>query len=289
MKKISFTILFSLLFSFAFSQKENALLWKISGNGLKYDSYLFGTVHVLSGNENDYPVFNTMSKYFNNCSELILEINLSQVNFSDYNILSKMVLKSDSTIDRIMDPQEYSQAVTFWRDTLLFNSQIIEQLRVCKPVFTSSFFMTVMFDNYFSPEELLMQRAQSAGMSLYGLETPEYQFDLLNKIPLSEQINMLVIDSQHFETMTDEYNNLIKIYKSGDFSALSSVINDDMDFTKYIPDFLESRNHDWTNKIIDEISHNPCFIAVGAGHLASLSSLTTILESKGYLLTPIRN
>ena len=49
-KKIAFSVLF-LLCNFMFvvaqgSGKYPALLWKISGKGLKKDSYLYGTMHV---------------------------------------------------------------------------------------------------------------------------------------------------------------------------------------------------------------------------------------------------
>jgi uncharacterized protein len=50
MKGICAVLLGSLLSVTAFSQKnnsENTLLWKISGNGLKKPSYLFGTIHML--------------------------------------------------------------------------------------------------------------------------------------------------------------------------------------------------------------------------------------------------
>lgn len=44
-KKIALPVL--LLFSlFTKSQENNSLLWKISGNGLEKDSYLYGTMHV---------------------------------------------------------------------------------------------------------------------------------------------------------------------------------------------------------------------------------------------------
>ena len=42
-----FISLLTLITGLSFSQElEKSLLWKISGNGLKYDSYLFGTIHV---------------------------------------------------------------------------------------------------------------------------------------------------------------------------------------------------------------------------------------------------
>ncbi|WP_379089900.1 hypothetical protein [Pedobacter sp. UC225_65] len=48
--KASLLIAFFFLSSNTFAQnknKDNALLWKIEGNGLQKPSYLFGTVHMI--------------------------------------------------------------------------------------------------------------------------------------------------------------------------------------------------------------------------------------------------
>ena len=46
MKKI-FISLLTLITGFSFSQElEKSLLWRISGNGLQQESYLFGTIHM---------------------------------------------------------------------------------------------------------------------------------------------------------------------------------------------------------------------------------------------------
>src|ERR1700748_952368 len=47
MKRLIYFLIFSFFLIFAQAQKKYpALLWKISGNGLKKPSYLYGTMHV---------------------------------------------------------------------------------------------------------------------------------------------------------------------------------------------------------------------------------------------------
>ena len=49
LKNVLTTLLLVLLVfqAFAGEKEEKSLLWKISGNGLKENSYLFGTIHMI--------------------------------------------------------------------------------------------------------------------------------------------------------------------------------------------------------------------------------------------------
>ena len=53
MKRISAILIVSLISNFRPLKKitEQHLLWKISGNGLKNPSYLFGTIHMLCADD----------------------------------------------------------------------------------------------------------------------------------------------------------------------------------------------------------------------------------------------
>ena len=74
MKKFFITLL-TLLTGFSFSQElEKSLLWKISGNGLKHDSYLFGTIHITCDATLDD---NTLSA-LENTKQLYLELDMDE-------------------------------------------------------------------------------------------------------------------------------------------------------------------------------------------------------------------
>jgi hypothetical protein len=53
-------------------------LWEILGNGLVKPSYLYGTIHLICGN--DYFLSDKTQKAFANSDNLVLEVNLSDPN-----------------------------------------------------------------------------------------------------------------------------------------------------------------------------------------------------------------
>ena len=73
-----FISLLTLITGLSFSQElEKSLLWKISGNGLKYDSYLFGTIHVSCGASLD----DSTIKALKTTEQLFLEIDIKITKF----------------------------------------------------------------------------------------------------------------------------------------------------------------------------------------------------------------
>src|SRR5689334_10378667 len=52
----------------------NTLLWKISGNGLKKPSYLFGTMHILCAD--DARLSDNLKKAIKDCDEIYFEIDM---------------------------------------------------------------------------------------------------------------------------------------------------------------------------------------------------------------------
>jgi len=53
---------------------ENALMWEISGKGIKTPSYLFGTIHLIPEKDFFYPK-NTL-KYIDATEQMVMEIDL---------------------------------------------------------------------------------------------------------------------------------------------------------------------------------------------------------------------
>src|SRR5882724_6152995 len=64
----------SLLFSQNRNQLPNTLLWKITGNGLKKPSYLFGTMHILCAE--DAKLSDSLKAAIHDCEEVYFEIDL---------------------------------------------------------------------------------------------------------------------------------------------------------------------------------------------------------------------
>ena len=74
MKKY-FLYILTLITGLSFSQElEKSLLWKISGNGLKQDSYLYGTIHITC----DATLDENTLKALKATEQLFLELDMDE-------------------------------------------------------------------------------------------------------------------------------------------------------------------------------------------------------------------
>ena len=98
-----FIAAFSLCSLLVGAQKlENSLLWKISGNGLKQPSYLFGTIHITCDATLDQNVLDAMDA----TSQLYLELDMDNPGLL-MEMMGGMMMK-DGTL-RLMLPVSFME------------------------------------------------------------------------------------------------------------------------------------------------------------------------------------
>src|ERR1700742_1844979 len=102
--KRSSAIILGLFIALAANAQYKSLLWKISGNGMKEPSYLFGTMHtadsriVALGNKITKP-------YFNNAKAFAMEIDPGSG--MDMSLLSKVMMGSGYSLSSLLPAKEY--------------------------------------------------------------------------------------------------------------------------------------------------------------------------------------
>jgi uncharacterized protein YbaP (TraB family) len=102
MKKLGAGLIVSLVGIASFAQeanKNNTLLWKISGNGLERPSYLFGTIHLLC--EEDAVLSKNMMKAIKDCDEVYFEVDMDNM-FEMISVIGKMKMKGDTTLKDLL-------------------------------------------------------------------------------------------------------------------------------------------------------------------------------------------
>ncbi len=110
----SFTCLLSLAGLSQSSNPENTLLWRISGKNLKAPSYLFGTIHMICGD--DIQISDSLRSAIRKSENVYLEVDLNNL-FEMISVVSKMKMNGDTTLSDLVSPSEYQKIKTF------FNSQ----------------------------------------------------------------------------------------------------------------------------------------------------------------------
>jgi uncharacterized protein YbaP (TraB family) len=276
------TFIVSLLFS---QQPETSLLWEIKGKKVKSPSYLFGTMHLIPKDKFYFP--EELQEKVRNSEVLMMEIGGISEQMKAAN---KMFLSEGSVFDFFSKTQQDS-LFNYMKDELgLSESDARARYGRLKPLAL----MQLMTQNTFgeSPEsyELRLEMiAKKNGLQIAGLETVEEQMAIFDKIPNSEQAEMIMatVRGQNSETET---NRLIELYLAQDIDALAKTITESegSGFSNFEEDFLTARNKRWIPLIQKAIRKNTCFIAVGAGHLGGPEGVIQLLREAGYTVEPIK-
>ncbi len=271
-----------------FAQKdsvENALLWKITGTDVKKASYIFGTIHVVP--QSDFFFNEKMKGIFTSTKELIMETDMDISPEIQLQMMQNMMLPEGKSLSDYMEKKDYDKYMIYLKDSLKISALNMFLLPKIKPLFSFSLILQEKLEHPVSYEMYFQKLAKQNKMNISGLESLQEQMDIINSIPIQEQINLLS-DSSNYETdVMKGYYEMLEIYKSQQINKLHDLANDEKLIQKYSARLINNRNKYWLSLIEEKVKQHPCFIAVGAGHLAGADGLITLLRKMGYRLEPV--
>lgn len=269
--------------------KDHSVLWKISGNGLKKPSYLYGTIHIIP--REDFKLSDATLRAFEDSKRIAYEIDLKvMMNLkSQFSLMSKSFMAGGKTLKNLLSPEDYA----FVHSKLEKKGLPPTMLERMKPMFIS----TMIGGGEEAPDlsgngdmtsvELeLHKMAKRRKMESTGLETAEYQMAVFDSIPYEVQANMLVqslrAEGENPEGES-EMAKMIKMYKDQDISAMQSMIGNESDgLGKYEDLLLGRRNRNWIPVMGRLMREKSTFFAVGAGHLGGPEGVIALLRKEGY-------
>ncbi len=276
---------------------ENSLLWKITGNGLEKESYLYGTIHIIDAESFFWPK-NTMES-FNKSEKVVFEIDLDEM--SDMGnimgMMTKVMMKDGMTLKKLLSDEDYDIVNEHFKEMGL----PMFMLEKMKPMFLTIFAEGDMDlasmqdpDNATtkSYEMEFYELANNTEKEVFGLETMDDQIALFDSIPYSDQATMLVesikAGSEAKDGEESELEKITKMYLDQDISSMvSSIEAEDSELAGFEDLLLNDRNQKWIPLMSSYMKEGPTFFAVGAGHLAGTQGVINLLRSVGYELTPI--
>ena len=282
MKKISSLLGLLLFVVFCSFAQGSSMLWKISGNGLKQDSYLFGTIHMLC--PDDFVIKQKNLDAFNSCKKLIFEVDLSKP--ENAKSLQAFAV-SDPNFIKAFSEEEIKKM-----DSVLIAQQLsIKLLDYVSPVAVISLFSMKGFNcpdpmKMKSYEVELAALASNQGKIIGELETPDFQFNLLKDLITPKLFMESVFQLDKYPALTAK---MVETYKSENLEELTKLLEDSAWMTAEQKDkLLIGRNLNWSNLIPEVIKDQSCFIAVGAGHLAGDKGLISLLRDKGFTVEAVK-
>lgn len=271
------------------------LLWKVSGNGCYETSYLFGTLHLETGEFIDSVP--GLASAIENVDVIFGE--LENENMMSMNTMMQMMkdatAPADSTMDKLFSPEDYQMVDAVVKKYLYGFG--LKELGVLKPVALTTYLsmmqMKEFYPNSLDPNNLIdvavQKRGKQLGKRVEGLEAVEDQTSVLFGAPLKEQAEELVDFCRKDSKFGDSSRQLYEAYRAQDLAALEKIVFDpemgmdeaEMDRMSYV------RNRSWMDKITQTIPVQRVLVAVGAAHLLGEQGLIELLRSRGYTVEPV--
>lgn len=266
------------------------LLYAISKNGRT--AYLFGTLHV--GRADFFPLDLVTTQAVVQSSELVLEVDVSQIDKMQAGLQRYAALTPPATLDNTLPPalkkrlhsrldalgipRETVQGWKPWMAALTLTVGALKQQGYGFEYATEFYFMGI---------------AQALNKPVTELEGIDYQFQLFDSIPQQDQLVYLGESLDYLETdeMQADSRALINAWLASDAAALQQITLKSYQRAPSSAQWVEQklfteRNQRMTDKVDQMLSEGRTpFVAVGALHLTGHDGLPALLEKRGYRVT----
>lgn len=292
MKITSLFSLFILFISTVFGQqkvtefpmKESSLLWKISGEDVKGDAYLFGTMHLI---EKQYFIFpKKLEKQVKKADVLVMELPglPNQLEATGY-----VMLKEGSFFDFFT--QEQTDSILAWAKEKfgMGEDTFRKSFSSMKPFAVTQLGVQLYFVGKTESYEMSFEKiAKANGIAVKGLETIAEQMALFDNLTMEQQAEMVMESIRSGDEGIEMIKKMQTVYHTQQIDELYQLIQDEGGVIKEEQtNFLDDRNKKWIPQIKTIVKEQNAFIAVGAGHLGGPNGVIRLLEKEGYTVTPV--
>jgi len=265
---------------------NNTLLWEISGNGLRQNSYLFGTFHLMC--KGDILISNQLKTAVSNAAKVYMELDMDDPAMLMGGLLM-MNMKGGKKLKDLYTEDEYVKLAAFFKDSLHTPLGFMEN--------TKPYFLVAMLYPKMMPcktvsgvEEELMKIAKTQQKEIKGLETMEFQAAVFDSIPYQEQARELLKSIDSMYVYAKYFDSMVNVYKNQQLAAMQELFNkSEFGMEEHQDILLDDRNKKWVIQLKSIMKKEPVFVAVGAGHLVGDMGLINLLKKEGYTLRPLLN
>lgn len=265
---------------------EKALLWQISGKGIKQPSYLYGTIHAVCPDQ--MVISETLQAKLKQTAQLTLELDMDDPEMMPL-IMEHARLPEGESLKAMFKEGEYRLLSEYFEANYGMDLAYLDNM---KPFMLQTMLLTALTDcTPESYEQKLMELAHSQQKEVTGIETVQEQMGAIDKLPNSVYAHMLANTVKDIPQSRADYQEMVKLYQAQDLEGLQELMQRDYtaeDYKKFNEVFLVQRNNTWLPRILEIAKEKPTFFAVGAGHLTGESGLIALLRRQGYQVIPVK-
>lgn len=260
---------------------KSSFLWRVATpTGV---AHLLGSVHIAEGSV--YPLAPVIERAFNNCSALVVEVDLGGAN---KDLAAEKIAKAGTyppgeTLAAHVAAPVYSALGRY------LESQGMPSMDGLRPWFIGmaltitelerqGFKLSLGIDEHF--------RARVGDRPVIGLESIDEQVAVFSDLGPTEQEQLLTQTLTDLPTVAQTMRDALVHWKRGEADELNRLLVEPVrkDHPAVYQKLLAARNLRMTAKIV-ELLRKPqerYFIVVGAAHLVGPDSILRLLEQQGY-------
>lgn len=283
-------------FCFGLQSFVNAqIFYKIEKDGNDKTSYILGTHHLapLSVVDSIAELPEIMKKI----DKLYGEVDMRQMTDPAMmmSMQKMMIAPSDSTIEKLLTPVQLDSVRMVWNE-YIGNLAPFDMVKIMKPAILSAQLAAAMSlkslpeINPLEGIDITMQnRAREAGKIVEGLESLDFQMQMIYGTPIESQIESLMEMIRKSDVEGSRSEELNNAYLSHDIDKiLELMLEAEYDDPEAAERLIYKRNDNWVKILVEEMPETSLMIVVGAGHLPGERGVLHGLRSAGYKVTPIK-
>ncbi|OKL38969.1 TraB/GumN family protein [Pontibacter flavimaris] len=267
-------------------KEDNALLWKISGKGLKKPSYLYGTIHAVCPDK--MAISEALQVTVSQTEQLSLELDMDDPNMMAQ-IMQHATLPEGQSLKALFEEEEYKALSELFAGNYGVDLKMLDTM---KPFMLYSMLIPVMTEcTPESYEQKLMELAHGQKKEVVGIETVQEQMAAVDRLPNAMYADMLARTATDLPKSKADYREMVELYMAQDLQGLQELMQRDYseeDYRKFQEVFLVQRNQNWIPVMERMAKEKPTFFAVGAAHLTGEQGVIELLRRQGYKVTPVK-
>lgn len=266
-------------------QLEQALLWRISGNGLERPGYIYGTVH--SKDDRAYTYVTAVKDAMQQVNTVAGELDLDASRKGAASLMSRMLMPDDQRLEDLYKKKDWAKVDAFLKTELGFMAVMVQRM---KPFFV----MATLTEKAMGGkremvlDEYLMSHAKASAHRTIGLETLDEQLRAMDVLPLKEQAAML-LDHVTGNTAHELLDSMLDAYAEQDIDALMHISQKSGSMPEKMERaLLTDRNVVLTHRLDSVLrSDGSTMLLVGAAHLPGDAGILQLLRAKGYSMEAV--
>jgi len=263
------------------AQEARSMLWKISGRNLRVPSYLFGTMHMICGE--DFAIPPKLKKALGEVRTVTFEADIADAEGSE-----KLIALMEP-IPGLLEQAKPGQRTVL--DSLLKEHQLTPEVLNHTSPFGLTSLLTVKAFNCSDPSNVKMMEkeiynlATERALFIDELESVDFQINMIRSMNTLEE---LLSTLKEIKEAPYFMKDLVRVYKTEDLAHLTRLMADPKFMsTAQQTRLLKERNHNWVQLLPEKMKRSATLFAVGAGHLGGNNGLIRLLKDKGYTVTPV--